>query len=151
MTATLPTFRVAFHSFKAFTLVEVVIVLSIASFSILGMIGLLSLGFQNSHTSIRRDLTTFIARSLLDEAQLAGFSNLDRFTGITYSFDDQGNPCLQADNREVYRATVRITSLPQSASFSPASRIASNLVVDVWGIAQPDTPTRMTRLIIVGN
>ena len=133
----------------AFSLVEVVLALSIASFTILSMLGLLSIGFQNSRDSVDRDTQNAIARSILSQAQLGHFDRLSQFNDSNYFFDGQGLPTAQSD--AIYKARSSIEPPQNQAGFSPSRKIAVNLVVDVWGLRNPTRTNRIARLIVSGD
>jgi uncharacterized protein (TIGR02598 family) len=117
-----------------FTLVEVVIAISIVAFGIIAVFGLLPAGLGIFRQSIETTVSSQILQQIISEVQETDFDQLIKdktdnpisagTTGVkaTRYFDDQGKE-LTAATRAIYQVNTRI----QSATDSPAKTPFTNL------------------------
>ncbi len=96
-----PSLRMATH---AFTLVEVVLALGVASFALLSMMGLLTVGLADFHDAMNASTETQIAQQLASQIELSDFSVASNQAAGTYYFTDEGLATNAAG--AVYSATV---------------------------------------------
>jgi uncharacterized protein (TIGR02598 family) len=129
-----------------FSLVEVVIALGLASFALVSMVGLLSVGFRGARDSIDMTVIADIARGISGEAQLTPWTNLQTIYGarIRY-FDDLGRE-LSNDSQAAYLAKTSLNTPPTNVIF--AGNHATNLLVEIWPLASPQNPTLSSRLLV---
>lgn len=121
---------------SAFSLVEVVMALGIATFAIVSMVGLLSVGFRGARDSINMTVVSDIAQTLSGEAQLTPWTNLAASYGAsTRYFDDMGKE-VDTQTEAVFIAR---TSLAAPTSLVSAGAHATNLQIEIRAISTPQT------------
>ncbi|XHR27098.1 MAG: Verru_Chthon cassette protein B [Chthoniobacteraceae bacterium] len=108
----------------AFSMVEIVVALGVASFTMVSMLGMLPIGLSNSRSSTAQtgamNLITAIAADL--KATASGAAATPRFaivtnatSGQTYYFNEEGtvSTSLQSDSR--YKASVQAVWMPSTS------------------------------------
>lgn len=134
-----------------FSLVEVTLALGVVTVTMLSLMGLLSVGMQNSQQSARRDAKGDIAQSILGTVQLSQFEKLEAFHNSNFFYDVEGTPLSDGDQRAVYRAQTRLAAADNQAAFAPSHAVATNVIIDVWAVADPTATNRTVRLIVAGD
>lgn len=74
----------------AFTLVEVVLALGVASFGLISMLGLLSVGLRTAHDAISTTTEAEIRQQLANQLQLSNYSTIAASGATTYYFTQEG-------------------------------------------------------------
>ncbi len=95
---------------QGFTLVEVMIAVSILALVILSYVGLLHSGMQNMGEAISRSTESRITQNMLREVQQADWETLDETFATKESrtcyFDDQGIPVKAGHISHIYTARI---------------------------------------------
>ncbi len=120
--------------------------LGLATFALVSMMGLLSVGFKGARESINMGVVADIAQSIAGEAQLTRWNDLPNSYGSSSSeryFDDLGK---QIDDG---RAAVYIakTSL-KATSLVDAGSHATNLLIEVRAASSPQITNMTSRVLI---
>ena len=130
---------------SAFSLVEVVMALGLATFALVSMMGLLSVGFRGARDSINMAVISDIGQSISGEAQLTPWNDLPNgFSGKTRYFDDMGKE-LRSSQNAVY---ITETSLISAPALVEAGTHATNLLVKIRAVASPQNTNFVSRLLI---
>lgn len=134
-----------FHSRSAFSLVEVVMALGLATFALVSMMGLLGVGFRGARESINMGVMADIAQTVSGEAQLTSWTNLPAsYAASTRYFDDLGKETRDSSTA-VYIAR---TSLKPTSSLVEAGSHATNLLVEIRAVSSPQLTNATSRILI---
>jgi uncharacterized protein (TIGR02598 family) len=122
---------------RAFSLVEVVLALGVASFGLISMLGLLTVGLKTYHDAISETTETEIAQQMANQLQLAAYSVIATNTANVSYFTQEG----QATNAAaaVYCASV---SAPASLAVRGALSSSTNtltFIISIWSKNSPQT------------
>jgi len=120
----------------AFSLVEVVLAISIMSFACLILIGLMADGLQSVHRAITTTVQAQIMQNIVNSAEIQSYNN-GSFTNsmgsapAVFYFDDEGTPIYgtpigSPPAKYLYSATITSTNftLPGSAGASSSTPVA---------------------------
>jgi len=151
MNSPLSRFRANKMARSGFSLVEVTLALGVMAFTIISLMGLLTTGCQSSQQSMRRNMKSEIAQGILGAVQLSRYQLLAQFDNNHFFFDAQGNPLPSGDNKAVYQAQTTLAAPKNQIDFAPSQNVATNVVVDVWAVAEPSLTNRTVRLIVAGD
>ncbi len=120
----------------AFTLVEVVLALGVASFGLISMLGLLSVGLRTAHDAISTTTETEICQQLANQLQLSNYSTISTSGPTTYYFTQEGFATNQAN--AVYTATVSAPTTLTAPGNTPAnSANMKSVVISIWSVSSP--------------
>jgi uncharacterized protein (TIGR02598 family) len=139
----LPQLRNRTDRCRAFTLVEVVLALGVASFGLISMLGLLAVGLKTFHDATSQTTETQIAQQMANQLQLANYSTLSAQPASTnYCFTQEG--VLTNSTGAVYFAKINapsVLSVPGGASSSASSVNTNTLtfVISIWSVNSPQT------------
>jgi uncharacterized protein (TIGR02598 family) len=93
---------------EAFSLVEIVIALGIATFALVLLLALLPAGVNNFRQTINATMASQISQRIFNQLQISDF---DTITSTNRFFDDQGNELTNSNSTFcTYWAQVRITN-----------------------------------------
>lgn len=101
----------------AFSLVEVVIALGLVSFSIVGLLGLMSAGLGGMQEASKESSSAMIAKKLTAEIQQNSLDQILSASFMERTFDAEGQEVPSSDPLISYRATAsasRDTGSPES-------------------------------------
>jgi len=120
---------------QAFSLVEVVLALSIMSFACVTLIGLLATGLFSVHRATTETVQAQIVQAVINNAQVHTYTT--PYSTNLY-FDDEGTS-LKSTDTWLYAATVtnQVANVPNGVSFSYATADAQLLQVQVVSKASP--------------
>jgi len=90
---------------RAFTLVEVVLALGVASFGLISMLGLLTIGLKTFHDAINTTTEAEITQQIANQLELANYSTISTNTTSTYYYFTQEGIATNADSA-IYSAAV---------------------------------------------
>jgi len=90
-----------------FSLVEIAIAIGIASFALIALLGLITVGYQAGGDAKEETLLAGLAQDVL--GQLRG-EDFDTLAPGTFYFDSQGN-AMTNDSGAVYRCTTRFAAV----------------------------------------
>jgi uncharacterized protein (TIGR02598 family) len=127
-----------------FSLVEVVMAVGLISFSMLGLLGLLNVGFSSAGQAADKSVQSYIIQTLNSEIQLTPAANLDKMNGVARYFDNQGNE-VEMEDKPVYTATTTVqqaTSKVLGTNTNPLQ-----ISIRVTSIRHPGKPKISTRLV----
>ncbi len=130
-----------------FSLVEVVLALGLASFALVSMVGLLSVGFRGARDSMNMTVISDIAQGISGEAQLTSWTNLSaNYNSQTskWYFDDMGAR-ISTSNNAAFEAKTRLTNTP---SVILTSSYATNLYIEIKALANPAYTNVVNRLLV---
>ena len=135
-----------FHKLSsAFSLVEVVMALGLATFALVSMMGLLSVGFRGARDSMNMAVISDIAQSLSGEAQLTAWTNLPSYdTGTNRYFDDLG----KETGERAAAVYIAKTSLQPASALVEAGSHATNLLIEIRAVSSPQITNMTSRLLI---
>jgi len=126
---------------RAFTLVEVVLALGVASFGLIAMMGLLTVGLKTFHDTISQTTETEIAQQMANQLQLANFSSVSAQGASTnYGFTQEG--LLTNTANALYFAKVSAPSVFTVPGGSTSSTLSTNtltFVISIWCVSSPQT------------
>jgi len=126
---------------RAFTLVEVVLALGVASFGLIAMMGLLTVGLKTFHDTMSQTTETEIAQQMANQLQLANYSSISsQGTSTNYGFTQEG--LLTNAASAIYFAKVSAPSVFTVPGGSATSTIATNtltFVISIWSANSPQT------------
>ena len=121
------------HS-PAFSLAEVLLALGVVSFALVALMSLLPVGLKSFRQADITMTEAQIAQSLVNQFQLAGFTNAVAMRTSTYNFTRDGHPVSGSNGSSadtVYTVTVRTATnvaLPNAATGGkPSANILSVL------------------------
>jgi uncharacterized protein (TIGR02598 family) len=121
---------------RAFTLVEVVLALGVASFGLISMIGLLGVGLKTFHDAISTTTEAEITQQLANQLQLASYSGMTNSGPTNYYFTQEG--IATNANNAVYSATVsapaRLT-VPGADTSYPTNILT--FTISIWSKSSP--------------
>src|SRR6187402_786674 len=124
---------------RAFTLVEVVLALGVASFGLISMLGLLSVGLKTFHDAINATTESEITQQLANQLRLANFSSVQNATTTsTYYFNQEGVATNAAG--AIYFASVNPPSklaVPGGGSIPTTQTNTLTFVISVWSKSSP--------------
>ena len=126
-------------STKGFSLVEVVLALSILVFCLVSLLGLIPMGLQSFRSAMTLTVESQIAQGLSGDLQLTDFKNLKTLlqNGREYYYDDQGMALDENGPQAIYTATVSLRKLE-----SPAALTENDILCVQIIIANKTTPER---------
>lgn len=133
-----------------FSLVEVALAIGIVSFALLSCVGLNMVSLSSFADARTVDVSSRIFRSVLNEAQISNFSDIDSKES---SFDSEGFPIENADNPNVlYTAKTTVGAPSIQGTQIDADTTAKILTVNVYahGKQMPNTLVS-TRTAVIGN
>jgi len=104
---------------KGFTIVEIVLALGIAAFSIMCLLGLISASFQVSMSSSQDTLMASMVRQVSADLHQRPFATLTSAPPTAYYFDDDAH-LLTSQQNAIYVCTPVITS---DATYSTGSTV----------------------------
>ena len=130
----------ALQSKKAFSLIEVVLAMSIISFTCVTLLGLLGDGILTMHRAVNSNMQAGIIQAVINNSQMHAYAS--GFSTNMY-FSDQGTEVTASDSTRVYTAIVTAQSLQMpvvsgSYTFNGASS-GSVLLVAVSNRGMPNT------------
>lgn len=117
--------------------------LGLATFALVSMMGLLTVGFKGARESINMGVVADIAQSIAGEAQLTQWTNLGIYDGTNRYYDDLGN---EVKNRS--EAVYLVTTTLRPTSFVEAGNHATNLLIQINPVASPQTTNMAARILI---
>jgi len=133
------------HRILGFSLVEVVLALGLASFALVSMVGLLSVGFRGARDSINMTVISDIADGVAGEAQLTAWTNLTtNYGNSTWYYDDLGKK-LSNKVQAAYEVRTSLTTAPTVIS---AGNFATNLQIEIHAVANPQNTNIISRLLV---
>lgn len=123
---------------RAFSLVEMVISLGIASFAMVSLVGLIPLGLKTSREAIDTTVQSQMVQMIRNQVLLDNFEKLqDHWDGRKLYFDDQG---LQVEDESaptrVFTADVDVQMAKAANSALPESDVRT-IVVRIFNRAAP--------------
>lgn len=118
--------------------------LGLATFALVSMMGLLSVGFKGARESINMGVVADIAQSISGEAQLTPWTNLSTFDGKDRYFDDLGKE-VSNPSQAAYIARTTLTASP---TLVEAGTHATNLLIQINPVASPQSTNMASRLLI---
>jgi len=137
---------------RAFTLVEVVLALGVASFGLISMLGLLSVGLKTFHDAINATTEAEITQQLANQLRLASFSSVQGVTTpSTYYFNQEG--VATNASSAIYFASVNPPSklaVPGGSSVATTQTNTLTFVISVWSKSSPQA-TNATPIHIANN
>jgi len=111
----------------AFSLVEVVLAIGVASFTLLSMVALLPMGLKTAHEAAEATTQSQIIQYCRNQLELTSFTNLSSWSTATDYFDNQGLPTTSTDPEGIYTVTFHIGNINLSTNSSASvSYLASN-------------------------
>ncbi len=129
---------------SGFSLIEVVLAISIVAFGFIAIFGLLPIGMGLFKTALQTSVHTQIVQRIITDAEQTDFDTLVSQGIPTRYFDDEGNEFEATDPRvsqSLYTAFVTVkplpTPLPKAASSSNLLTLVIKLGVDPNHSAQP--------------
>jgi uncharacterized protein (TIGR02598 family) len=120
---------------RAFSLVEVVLALGVASFGLISMMGLLCVGVQTEHDAISTTTEAEIAQQLASELQLASYSVVSASPATNYYFTQEGFATNRAN--AVYFASVSAPTVVTAPGSPNSSANMKKAVISIWSISSP--------------
>ncbi len=134
---------------RAFSLIEVVIALSIFSFGLVALLGLFPVGLETFRNSKQKVMHGEIIKLLSSEFSSMRFDQLDSLNGKTYLFAEDGTPVTNSTN-SIYQAVVEIlktnTTLPTGNNSSVPLSDCSTVQIRITQVTDP-SPRRYNFLI----
>lgn len=131
---------------RGFSLVEVVIAAGLATFALVSMMGLLSVGFRGARDSINMTVIADIAKGITGEAQLTPWTNLQNSYGAsTRYFDDLGKE-LPNRTEASYVVQTSLKAAPTNV-ISPGDHVTS-LLIKIWAVSSPQSTNLSSRLLV---
>ncbi len=122
-----------------FTLVEVVLALGVASFGLISMMGLLTVGLKTFHDAMSATTETEIAQQMANQLQLANYSTIkSATTPTTYYFTQEGIQTTAA-NAVYYAQVAPPTVLTVPGATTATSLNTLTFVVSIWSVSSPQT------------
>lgn len=119
--------------------------LGLATFALVSMMGLLSVGFRGARESINMAVVADIAQSVSGEAQLTPWLNLpNNYANSTRYFDDLGKETRNS-SAAVY---VARTSLRPTSALVEAGSHATNLLIEIRAMSSPQITNMASRILI---
>lgn len=120
--------------------------LGLATFALVSMMGLLSVGFKGARESINMAVVSDIAQTVAGEAQLTAWSNLPSSYGSSTNryFDDLGKEINNSQNA----VFVARTSLQPASSLVEAGDHAINLLIEIHAVSSPQITNKVSRLLV---
>jgi len=103
---------------RGFSLVEVVMALGLASFVLVGLLGLLPIGLNTMRDARGDSLRAEIIKSVANTAQQTDFSLLGTLNGTKYQFDNNG---MLSSTDALYEAVLSTGSVSVPSSTSPVT------------------------------
>lgn len=119
--------------------------LGLATFALVSMMGLLTVGFKGARESINMGVVADIAQSIAGEAQLTPWTNLGIYNGTNRYYDDLGN---EIGRDKASDAVYRVTTTLRPTSFVEAGNHATNLLIQINPVASPQTTNMAARILI---
>jgi uncharacterized protein (TIGR02598 family) len=119
---------------RAFTLIEVVFALAVASFGLVSMLGLLCVGVQTAHEAISTTTEAEIAQQLANQLQLGAYSTVSSSPSTNFYFTQEGFATNAAN--AVYFANI---SAPATLT-TPGGNAANSfnmkkVVISIWSLS----------------
>lgn len=91
---------------RAFSLVETVLALGVASFGMITLLGLIPLGLKTSRDAIDITTQSQIVQLIRNQIQLTDFSNMDQLNDRKFYYDDQGLEVDEGSPSHLFTATL---------------------------------------------
>jgi len=121
---------------RAFTLVEVVLALGVASFGLISMLGLLGIGLKNYHDAINTTTEAEITQQIANQLELASYSVIATNTATTYYFTQEGVATNAAG--AIYSASVSAPAkLTVPGGNSASSTNTLTFTISIWSKSSP--------------
>ena len=93
---------------SGFTLVEVVLAMGVASFGLISMMGLLTVGLKTAKEAISATTETAIAQQMANQLQVANYSSIKGLASDTVHYFTQEGIEQPTSTGAIYTATVKI-------------------------------------------
>lgn len=119
-------------------MVEVVMALAVASFGLISMMGLLSIGLETVHDAINTTTEAEIAQQIANQIQLANYSSIStNTTAVSYYFTQDGIATNAVS--AVYLATVGVPQALTVPGGTAPSAYTNTLtcVISIWSKSAP--------------
>ncbi len=102
---------------QAFSLVEVVLAIGVASFTLLGMVALLPIGLKTAKEAADATTQSQIVQYCRNQLELTPFANLSTaWTSQTLYFDNQGLPTTSTDAEQIYTVKFNVGNVGLSTN-----------------------------------
>ncbi len=142
------------HRASAFSLVEIVLALSILSFGLVALLGLFPVGLGAFRNSKEKVTHGEIIKLLASELSSMRFDQLASVRGKPYYFAEDGSPVIDTNESFVYRVEIDVvqpnTPLPTGTT-SPASLSDCSTVQIRIAHARPENATPWRYNLIIAN
>ena len=139
---------------KGFTLVETVLALGVVSFAMVGMLGMVPIGLENSRKAMNLTVEPSIVQSVAGDLQRTEYKMLANpgAKGSTLYFDDQGVPVATADNpNRIYTVVIGAPKALEAKTSDSADLVAAeagrSIPVTVTNRANPAAPNSYSVII----
>ncbi len=123
---------------RAFTLVEVVFALGIVSFTLITLLGLLTVGIQRFHDAKNTTVESEISQQLANQLQLANYSSISANNLTVFYFTDEG--VATNASSAIYTATISApTQLIVPGASNPTTTNTNTLafVIAIKSVSSP--------------
>ena len=135
---------------KGFTLVEVVLALGVASFGLISMMGLLTVGLKTAHDAMSATTETEIAQQMANQLQIANYSNIKTQTTPTHYYFTQEGLQTNAANAVYFAKIAPPTALTVPGGTAATSLNTLTFVISIWSASSPQA-INVTPIQIANN